>query len=166
VRRLRPGLTAQELETTQRAVAIDMAMLTALVGRIEAAVVERSWEHRLNAMYNSPRGVDKALNRWGIEPQGIEALWFTNRQLPTALRMIELFILKREELEGQVAQGRSEKRRSLRELAENSRDIFGEAVSDVILTRDSEYMRQLENTIAQAGDAAAAARAKGAREGK
>jgi hypothetical protein len=168
VRRLRPGLKGRELESAQRAIAIQMAMLTALVGRAEASIVERRWERRLNAMYDS-RSVDQTLNHWGINPPFIERLARDGKS-PSALNMIRMFIAQREEREGQVAQGRSEKRQSLRRLAQDTRDIFGEAASNAILTRDTEYMRQLELTLGEGGDAAGAARAKesdpSAREGK
>jgi hypothetical protein len=63
VRRLQPGLTGQELENAQLQVAVDMAMLTAaLVGSFEASMVERMWEHRLNARCGA-HYVDKELNR-------------------------------------------------------------------------------------------------------
>jgi peptidoglycan hydrolase-like protein with peptidoglycan-binding domain/uncharacterized protein YecT (DUF1311 family) len=153
VRRLRPGLKGFELEEAQRQVAIDMAVLTALVGRGEASIVERVWERRLNTMYNSARD-DRILNHWGINPQGIEAFTRATKSLPTALAMIRMFIIQREHLEKELAQGRSDRRRALRQLGEDTSDLFGEAVSNVILTRDSKDMVQMIATIIKGGDAA------------
>jgi len=164
VRRVMPGLTGQELEKAQFQVAVDMAMLTALVGRAGASYTERSWENYLTTMYDLPRYNDQANKRWGINPSGAERLMRTTGRPLTAMIMITQFIAKREELEDRIATGTDQKiaenRVKLRYLAEDTRKILGDAASDAILTRDSKYLGELQQTIVDAGYAAARSRAK------
>jgi hypothetical protein len=159
VRRLMPGLKGQDLERAQFTVAVDMAMLTALVGRAEAALVERRWERRFNAMYASRR-VDETLNRWGITPSRTEEYMRQTGLANTAMTVMTLGIMQRERLENEIANGKNvaENRAKLRLFAE--RDIFGEAASNIILSRDNKYLSGLRQTIVDGGNAAAAARAK------
>lgn len=96
VRSLMPGASGLELEQAQLKVAADMAMLTALIGRDAASAVERSWEHRLRQMYNSPDG-DQELNRSGIDPAAVDRLVSAGTS-PTALSIIRRLIGKQEEL--------------------------------------------------------------------
>src|SRR5215831_15214727 len=118
VRRLQPGLTGQEFDQAQFQVARDMATLTALVGRVEASIVQRRWGHRLNAMYDSPRG-DQTLNNWGINGSRAED-WMRAAGRPlTAMAAINLFILQRERLENEIENRENipENRGKLRSLA-------------------------------------------------
>jgi hypothetical protein len=161
VQRLMPGLKGQELEKAQLSVAVDMAMLTTLVGRVEGSAVERMWERRFNAMYQSG-GVDKTLNRWGITPSAIQE-WMRLEGVPTtAMYMMTLAIAQREQLEEEIANGQNiaANREKLSQFVQDNSEMFGQSASNTILSRDLKYVLDLRQTIAEAGHAAAAARAK------
>jgi len=163
---LAPGVSGRELEKAQFQVAVDMATLTALVGRDEASTVERRWEHRLREMYNSPYG-DKELNRWGIDPTAIDRL-VSEGKGPSALSIIRWFIGKREALLNEVTNrsvSRTEDNIKLRQFREDTRDIFSEDASHILISYNTKYLHMLERIISEGGELADHSRS-GAKKGE
>lgn len=160
VRRLAPGLRGRELEEAQFSVAVDMALLASLVGRDEASIVERQWERRVAAMYDS-RHDDLKLKRQGITRSNIEGYFQQTGRPVTAMQVITLAISYRHELEEEMAKATDKKkianyRDKLRQLAEDTRYIWGETASNVILTKNEDDLARLRKSIVDLGNEAAA----------